>query len=268
MATLTTKAELTEYCLRQLGKPVVDINVDDDQVSDRVDEALQYFSQFHYDGIERTYLSHTVSQADLDRSVATVSTNATQDSVTSAWTETKNWFPLPDSVVSVLNVYHPATMFGSNWYNSAMFVQSGLIDLNSDQSLVSFEALKTHLDMLDNVLNRRPSLRFNQLASKLYFEDKWADIFDAGDIMVVECYRKTDPAVAVKMYNDIFLKKYAAALIKRQWGQNLQKFKGITMIGGVEIDADTIYSQGQEEIDKLEEKIISTYDAPLEFLIG
>ena len=268
MATLTTKAALTEYCLRQLGKPVVDINVDDDQVSDRIDEALQYFSQFHYDGIERMYLSHTIDQADLNRAVATVSTNATQDSVTATWAESKNWFPLPDSIVSVLNVYHPATMFGSNWYNSALFVQSGLIDLNSDQSFVGFETLKRHLDMLDNVLNRRPSIRFNQLQSKLYFEDKWTDIFDVDDVMIVECYRKTDPTVAVKMYNDLFLKKYATALIKRQWGQNLQKFKGIAMIGGVEIDADTIYAQGQEAVDQLEEKIISTYDAPLEFLMG
>jgi hypothetical protein len=122
--------------------------------------------------------------------------------------------------------------------------------------------------MLDNLLNDKPSIRFNHLASKLYFDDKWSDVFKVGDVILIECYRKTDPSVAVKLYNDMFLKRYATALIKRQWGQNLQKFKGIAMIGGVEIDADTIYTQAQEEIEKLEEKIISTYQAPLDFMIG
>jgi hypothetical protein len=147
-------------------------------------------------------------------------------------------------------------------------IQSGLIDLNASDSIVSYELLKTHIDMLDGMFNNKPCIRFNQLASKLYFDDKWASILTTGDTIVVECYRKTDPSVAVKMYNDIFLKRYATALIKRQWGQNLQKFKGITMIGGVEIDADTIYTQAQEAVDVLEEKIKSTYDAPLDFLMG
>jgi hypothetical protein len=265
---IQTKDDLKEYCLRQLGKPVVDINVDEDQITDRIDEALQYFSQFHYDGMERVYLSHTVSQADLDRSIATESSTGTQDSVSAVWTEKENWFPLPDAIISVLNIYHPSTTFGSNWYNQAAMIQSGLIDLNAGDSLVSHELLKTHIDMLDGMFNNKPGIRFNQLASKLYFDDKWASILNVGDTIVVECYRKTDPSVAVKMYNDIFLKRYATALIKRQWGQNLQKFKGITMIGGVEIDADTIYTQAQEAIDVLEEKIVSTYDAPLDFLMG
>jgi hypothetical protein len=266
--TITTKANLIEYCLRQLGKPVVDINVDDDQITDRIDEALEYFSQFHYDGMERVYLSHTVSQSDLDRSITTESSTGTQDSVSAVWTEKENWFPLPDSVISVLRIYHPSTAFGTNWYNQATMIQSGLIDINAGDSLVSHELLKTHIDMLDNMFNNKPGIRFNQLASKLYFDDAWDSILKVGDVIVIECYRKTDPSIAIKMYNDIFLKRYATALIKRQWGQNLQKFKGITMIGGVEIDADTIYNQGQEAIDALEEKIKSTYDAPLDFLVG
>jgi hypothetical protein len=147
-------------------------------------------------------------------------------------------------------------------------IKSGMIDISSGQSIVSYETMKTHIDMLDNLLNTKPSIRFNQLNSKLYFDDKWESRFSVGDTIIVECYRKVDPSVAIKMYNDIFLKRYAIALIKRQWGQNLQKFKGIAMIGGVEIDADTIYTQAQEQISELEEKIISTYSAPLDFLIG
>lgn len=266
--SILTKSDLIEYCLRQLGKPVVDINVDVDQVNDRIDEALQYFSQFHYDGMERVYLTHTIDQDDLTRSISTDSTTGTLSSVTSTWTETKNWIPLPDSVISIMKVYHPSEIFGSNWYNQAAMIKSGMIDISSGQSIVSYETMKTHIDMLDNLLNTRPSIRFNQLNSKLYFDDKWESRFSVGDTIIVECYRKVDPSVAVKMYNDIFLKRYAIALIKRQWGQNLQKFKGIAMIGGVEIDADTIYTQAQEQISELEEKIISTYSAPLDFLIG
>ncbi len=265
---ITTKTELIEYCLRQLGKPVVDINVDIDQVNDRVDEAMEYFSQFHYDGMERVYLNHTITAADLTRVVTTESSTGTQDAITSTWNEKENWLPVPDSVISILKVYHPTASFGSNWYNRAAAIQSGMIDLSSGASIASLETLKTHIDMVDHLLTDKPSIRFNQLAGKLYFDDDWATVFNVGDSIIIECYRKTDPSVAIKMYNDIFLKKYATALIKRQWGQNLQKFKGITMIGGVEIDADTIYSQGQEEIDKLEEKIITTYQAPCEFLIG
>jgi hypothetical protein len=265
---ITTKALLIEYCLRQLGKPVVDINVDVDQISDRVDEAIQYFSQFHYDGMERVYLKHIITAADLTRAATSETTTGTQDSVSSDWTEQEKWIPIPDSVISILRVFHPRSAFGSNWYNQAVMIQSGMIDLSSDSDIVSLESLKTHIDMMDNLLSDKPSIRFNALAGKLYFDDDWDKVFDADDTIIIECYRKTDPSVAIKMYNDIFLKKYATALIKRQWGQNLQKFKGITMIGGVEIDADTIYAQAQEEIDKLEEKIISTYQAPLDFLIG
>lgn len=266
--SIATKSDLIEYCLRRLGKPVVDVNVDIDQVNDRIDEAMQYFSQFHYDGMERVYLSHIISQADLDRSIVNEDTVGTTDSISSTWKETENWLPLPDSVISVLKVYHPRIAFGSNWYNQASMIKSGLIDLESGQSITSLQTLKTHIDMLDDLLSDKPSIRFNQLSSKLYFDDDWIKTFNPGDTIIVECYRKTDPSVAVKLYNDIFLKKYATALLKRQWGQNLQKFKGIAMIGGVEIDADTIYTQAQEEIDKLEEKIISTYQAPLDFMIG
>ena len=265
---LTTKSELSEYCLRRLGKPVVDINVDIDQISDRIDDALEYFNQFHYDGIERLYLSHTITQADLDRAVGVNSETATEDSVSSVWTNQNNWIPIPDSVVSIVNVYHPSTAFGSNWYNQAAMIGTGLLKLSSNDSLVSMEMFKNKLDLLDSIFNARSSLRFNHLSSKLYFDGDWDETFNVGDAIIIECYRKTDPSVAVKLYNDVFLKRYATELIKRQWGQNLQKFKGIAMIGGVEIDADTIYTQAQEEIEKLEEKIISTYQAPLDFMIG
>ena len=265
---LTTKSELSEYCLRRLGKPVVDINVDIDQISDRIDDALEYFNQFHYDGIERLYLSHTITQADLDRAVGVNSETATEDSVSSVWTNQNNWIAIPDSVVSIVNVYHPSTAFGSNWYNQAAMIRSGLIDLNPAADLVSTSMAREKLDMIDTMFNTQVSIRFNHLISKLYFDNTWSETFKVDDTILIECYRKTDPSVAVRLYNDMFLKRYATELIKRQWGQNLQKFKGIAMIGGVEIDADTIYTQAQEEIEKLEEKIISTYQAPLDFMVG
>jgi hypothetical protein len=265
---LTTKSELSEYCLRRLGKPVVDINVDIDQISDRIDDALEYFNQFHYDGIERLYLSHTITQDDLDRSVNVNSETATEDSVSSIWTDQNNWIAIPDSVVSIVNVYHPSSTFGSNWYNQAAMIQSGLIDLNPAADLVSTSMAREKLDMIDKMFNTQVSIRFNHLSSKLYFDNTWSETFKVDDTILIECYRKTDPSVAVRLYNDMFLKRYATELIKRQWGQNLQKFKGIAMIGGVEIDADTIYTQAQEEIEKLEEKIISTYQAPLDFMVG
>ena len=201
---LTTKSELSEYCLRKLGKPVVDINVDIDQISDRIDDALEYFNQFHYDGIERLYLSHTITQADLDRVVGVNSETATEDSVSSVWTNQNNWIPIPDSVVSIVNVYHPSTAFGSNWYNQAAMIGTGLLKLSSNDSLVSMEMFKTKLDLLDSIFNARSSLRFNHLSSKLYFDGDWDETFNVGDAIhqIAMTYdHKNRPYIATLMDN-------------------------------------------------------------------
>jgi hypothetical protein len=242
--------------------------VDEDQISDRIDDALEFFSQFHVDGTERVYLSHVLTQADIDRSGTDTTSTGVSGSVTSSWTENNSYIVLPDSVQAILGVWHPASQLGGNWFETAQLQGTGLLDLNSSSDLVSFDMMKTHIDMLDHLFNTKPSIRFNENSSRLFIDHQWSKAWTVGDTIVIECYRKSDPSVSIRLYNDIFLKQYATELIKKQWGQNLQKFKGIAMIGGVEIDADTIYSQSTEAIIELEEKIKSTYQAPLDFLVG
>ena len=216
MATPSTKATLKSYCLRALGFGVIDINVSDDQTDDRLDEALQYFAQYHYDGIEKMYLKHLITSDDVTRARSDASTTATDtadSSITATWKEGKNFIPIPNSVVSVVQVF-PFTNTGAG----------------------------------SNMFDIRYQLRLN-------------DLFDFSSTSVIQ-YEMTMQNI------DIYLKRYATALIKKQWGANLSKFKGITMLGGVEMDGETLYSQALEEQNKLEEEIQLAFELPINYMVG
>ena len=216
MATPSTKATLKSYCLRALGFGVIDINVSDDQTDDRLDEALQYFAQYHYDGIEKMYLKHLITSDDVTRARSDASTTATDtadSSITATWKEGKNFIPIPNSVVSVVQVF-PFTNTGAG----------------------------------SNMFDIRYQLRLN-------------DLFDFSSTSVIQ-YEMTMQNI------DFHLKRYATALIKKQWGANLSKFKGITMLGGVEMDGETLYSQALEEQNKLEEEIQLAFELPINYMVG
>ena len=272
MATPNTKATLKNYCLRALGDPVIDVNVDDDQCDDRLDEALQYFAQYHYDGIERMYLKHLITAAEVTRAktnTTTAGTDTVDNSITADWLEGKGFIPMPSTVVSVLNVF-PFT----DKSNISMFDIRYQLRLNdlfdfTSTSMVNYQLTMTHLDYLDHLLVGEKAIRFNQHQNRLYIDMDWSnDVTGGTDYIVIECFRKLDPTTYTDIYDDIFLKRYATSLIKKQWGQNLSKFNGVAMLGGVQLNGEGIYTQATEEITRLEEEIRLAYEMPMDYMIG
>ena len=271
MATPTSKATFKSYCKRALGFGVIDINVSDDQVDDRVDEALQYFSQYHYDGVEKMYLKYQITEADITRArgnTTTTSTDSVDSSVTGSFKEGNNFIPMPSSVVSVVQIFN----FDEAQTNSMFDIryQLRLNDLYdfSSTSIIHYQMTMQQLDFLSHILVGEKPLRFNQHQNRLYIDMDFSNDIDVGEFLIIECYRKIDPATYTDIFDDIYLKRYATALIKRQWGANLSKFKGVQILGGVEMDGEGIYSQAQEEINKLEEEIQLAFETPIDYMVG
>ena len=269
---ITTRETLKQYCLRALGKPVIEINVEDDQVEDRIDEALQYFAQYHYDGTERMYLKYQVTADDKTRARAneTLSTvtDTADSTVTAAFKEGKNYIPMPSNVMSVVQVYPFSDRAALNLFDVRYQLRlNDLYDFSST-SIIHYDMTLRHLDMLDHILVGEKPVRYNMHKNRLYIDMDWDNDVDAGDFLVIECYRKLDGSTFTDVFDDIFLKKYLIQLVKRQWGSNLIKFQGVAMLGGVQLNGEQLYSQAQEEINKLEEQIQLSYELPPQYMIG
>ena len=271
MASPNTKAALKEHCLRTLGKPVIDINVDDDQVDDRIDDALQYFAQYHYDGIERVYLKHKITQAEIDRAATNTTETATDkvdSSITAAWLDGKGFIPVPESVLSVVKVFDFTDKNTVNMFDVRYQLRlNDLYDFSSE-SIIHYEMTMQHLDFLDHILVGEKPLRFNQHQNRLYIDMDWSQDVNVDDFIIIECYRKLDPNTYTDIYNDIYLKRYTTALIKRQWGANLSKFEGVQMLGGVTLNGAKLFEEAQADIEKLEEQIQLAYELPPNYMIG
>ena len=244
---VTTRQGLIDWCLRELGEPVVEINIDDAQIEDRVDEAIEYFRQYHFDGIEKVYLKHLVTPTDV----------------------TNRYIPVPDLVYGVTRVFPIAS--GTSTSKSIFDLQyqlrlNDLYDLTAT-SVIYYTQVMAHLSLLDLTLNGHPLYRFNRLTNKLYIEEQWQENIQPGTFLLVECYRVLDPTDAPRMYGDSWLKHYTTALIKKQWATNIKKFQGMQLPGGVTIDGDRLYQEAVTEIEKLEDNLL-TKSAPLEFFMG
>ena len=271
MAIPTTKSTFKEYCLRNLGKGVIDINVSDDQADDRIDEALQYFAQYHYDGIEKVYLKHQITQEDVDRSKTNETSTATDSkdsSITASFSEGKGFIPMPSAVVSVIQIFPFDNVATNNMFDIRYQLRlNDLYDFSST-SVIQYQMTMEHLDFLSHILVGEKPIRFNQHQNRLYIDMDYENDIDVGEFIIIECYRKIDPATYTDIFDDIYLKRYATALIKRQWGANLSKFSGVAMLGGVTMNGETIYTQAQEELEKLEEQIQLSFETPIDYMVG
>ena len=273
MAVPSTKATLKSYCLRALGYGVIDINVSDDQADDRLDEALQYFAQYHYDGIEKMYLKHLITSDEVTRARADASTTATDtadNSITATWKEGTNFIPVPSAVVSVVQVFpFTDTGAGSNMFDIRYQLRlNDLFDFSST-SVIQYQMTMDNIDLLQHILVGETPIRFNQHQNRLYIDMDWEnDVTADVDYLIIECYRKLDPTTYTDIYDDIYLKRYATALIKKQWGANLSKFGGVTMLGGITMNGETLYTQALEEQNKLEEQIQLAFELPINYMIG
>ena len=268
MAEPATRETLKQYCLRALGQPVIEINVDDDQLEDRIDEAVQYFQQYHYDGIRRTYLKYQYTQADKTRITSDVSESVTKNSVTSTWKEGQGYIVVPDSIISVINIFPFSNKGNLNLFD--VRYQMRLNDLYdfSSTSIINYDTVLRHLDFLDHILVCEKPMRFNQHDNRLYIDMDWTNDLQVGEYIVIEAYRKLDPATYTDVFNDIYLKRYTTALFKKQWGANLSKFGGVQMIGGVTLNGQQIYMEAMQDVEKLETEIRSTYELNPAMMIG
>jgi hypothetical protein len=279
MAKPTTRQELIDYCLRRLGAPVLEINVDDDQIDDLVDDAVQYFQERHFDGVERMYLKYKISQDDINRGKATgtsgvgiVTTTGTSTIVGSATTfsfyENSNYIQVPDSVIGIEKIFK----FDTSSISGGMFSIKYQLFLNdmyyfNSVELMQYSMVKTYLEDIDYLLTTDKQIRFNKRQDRLYLDIDWASQ-TKDTFFVIDCYRALDPASFTQIYNDSFLKKYLTALIKRQWGQNLIKFRGVKLPGGIELNGREIYEDAEREIDQLKQTMSLEHELPPLDLIG
>ena len=268
MATPATRETLKQYALRALGKPVIEINVDDDQLEDRIDEALQYYAQYHYDAIRRTYLKYQFTQEDKDRIISNSTESVTKNGVTSSWKEGNGFIVVPESVFSVINIF-PFTDKGNlNLFDVRYQLRlNDLYDFSST-SVINYDIVLRHLDFLDHILVGEKPLRFNQNDNRLYVDMDWQNDLQVGEYLVIECYRRLDPDVYTDVYNDMILKRYVTALFKKQWGANLSKFDGVTMLGGVKLNGQQIFSEALIDVEKLENEIRKSFEMSQPLMIG
>jgi len=257
MAIPTTKSTFKDYCLRNLGFGVIDINVSDDQVDDRIDEALQYFSTYHFDQVEKMYLKYEITEADITRARGNSTTSATDvsdTSVTASFKEGNNFIPMPTTVLSVVQVFPFDNAASTNMFD--IKYQMRLNDLYdfSSTSMIHYEMTMQHLDYLSHILVGQNPIRFSEHQQRLYIDMDWESV-SAGEYLIIECYRKLDPTTYTDIFNNIYLKRYASALIKKQWGSNLNKFQNVQLLGGVTMNGDQIYQQATDEIREIEQYI-------------
>ena len=282
MAQPSTRQELIDYCLRKLGAPVLEINVADEQVEDLVDDALQFFHDRHFDGVAQTYLKYQITEDDIARGrapagssgnlgISTISAtaNIVGTAVTFNYKETSNYLQVPPSVIGIQKIFH---FDGSNTITNNMFSVKYQLFLNDiyywgSTELLTYAMTKTYLEDIDFLLTTQKQIRFNKKQDRLYLDIDWGSV-SAGDYFVIDCYRTVDPNDYSRVWNDYFLKMYLTSLIKKQWGQNLIKFQGVKLPGGVELNGRQIYDDAQREIDSLMEKMSNTYELPPLDLIG
>jgi len=280
MAQPATRQGLIDYCLRRLGAPVLEINVDDDQIDDLVDDAIQFFHERHFDGVERMYLKYKITQADIDRGsaknttgVGIVTTTGTSNitgygSTTFNFYETSNYIQVPDSVIGVEKIFK----FDTSSISGGMFSIKYQLFLNdlyyfNSVELLQYAMVKRYLEDIDFLLTTDKQIRFNKRQNRLYMDIDWASE-SAGNFLILDCYRILNPNDFTKIYNDSFLKKYLTSLIKRQWGQNLIKFRGVKLPGGIELNGREIYEDAERELRELKDRMALEYELPPYDFVG
>lgn len=246
MAAPTSRAEFTENCLRRLGKPVIEINVDDDQVSDRIDEALQYFWDYHFDGSEKTFYKYQITEQDI----------------------TNKYITMPENIIGVINIFDlGATLGVNNLFNIRYQIALNDLYTLTSVSMVPYYMAMNHVQFLEQMLVGKQPLRYNRHTDRLYIDMDW-DRIAPGEYLIVEAYQVVNPDTYTDAWSDRWLLRYAACLIKQQWGQNLKKFEGMKLPGGLSFNGQKIYDEATAEREELEREMIYTYSLPATDMIG
>jgi len=251
MALPATRQQYIDYCLRKLGDPVIEINVDEDQLEDRVDEALLYYREYHSDATIRNYLKHQITADDVANEYITLSSDILFVSKV---------FPLSSN-------FNGGRNFFDIKYQMMLNDMSSLIHFAGD--LAYYEQMQQYLSLLDMKLNGQPQVQFSRRENKLYIFGDFADgDIKAGDYIIIEVYTQLDPNSNTSIWSDMWLLDYGTALIKQQWGANLLKFEGMQLPGGVMMNGRQYYDDALNEIDRLRESIRLEHEMPADFFVG
>lgn len=245
--TVTNRTDLKSYVLRDLGFPLITIDVADEQLEDRIDQAISFFREYYWDGIEKEYFKHQITQADIDQ----------------------QYILLPDYIMGVTKVYNAnnSTNGQPNIFDLEYQLRmNDMRDLTST-SIIYYEQVMEHIALLQNRLNVDRMYDFNRLNNKLYLRLNWANRIHVGDWLLVECYSALNPDDSPKFWNERLFKEYVSALVKRQWAQNLSKYQGVQLPGGVTIDSGRMKAEAEDDIRKIEDNVMNSL-APLEFFMG
>ncbi len=246
MASPTTRSEFKEYCLRKLGKPVIEINVDDDQVEDRIDEALKYYWDYHFDGTERIYYKHVITANNV----------------------VDKYITLPENIIGAVRIFNIGDPMVSNNLFDIRY-QIALNDLYTltSVSMIPYYMMFQHIQLMEQLLVGQQPIRYNRHTDKLYIDMDWEKV-NVGNFLIVEAYEILDPDTYTDAWSDRWLSRYATALIKKQWGSNLTKFSGLQLPGGVQFNGDKIYNDAVNEIEAMEKDMSTSYSLPAFDMIG
>ena len=277
---IANRNDFKDYCLRRLGAPVLEINVSHEQIEDLIDDGIQLYQERHFDGVERMYLKYKITQDDIDRGTAkntdgvgivtttATSANSGAGTFTSSWYETSNFIQVPESVLGIEKIFK----FDTSSISGGMFSIKYQLFLNdlyyfNSVELLQYAMTKSYLEDIDHLLTTDKQIRFNKRQSRLYLDIDWgAESVD--NWLILDCYRALDPAIFGTMLNDLFLKQWVTASIKKQWGQNMSKFKGVKLPGGIEMNGSQIYSEAVSELDSLRGRMSSEWELPPYDFIG
>ena len=319
---ISTRQELKDYCLRRLGYPVIEINVDDDQVEDRIQDAIEFWQEYHFDGVEKMYLKAQIMPSTIRITQSSAQSFIVGEIITGATSgaKTKVFKLVDNSNIEVTNTdgifVNGEVLTGELSAISATLATNGFVQGNFDRQyldvsegitgvtkvfsigpanpgqsprnifdvvyqfrltdmydllstdLIYYAQVKQHLQMLEMLLPSERSIRFNRKMNRLYLDINWNEVLVPGNYVVVECFRILDPELWTEVYNDLFLKRYATALIKRQWGDNMKKFEGIQLPGGVTLNGQKVYDEAMQEISEIEREMQMRYELPVDFLVG
>ena len=247
MATPTTKATFKEYCLRKLGKPVIEINVDDDQVDDRIDEAIRYWYDYHFDGSEKIYYKHAITETDV----------------------ANKYITLPENIIGAVSIFSMGdpSISSDDLFNIRYQIALNDIYTLTNVSLVPYYMVMEHLALMTELLVGKQPIRYSRHKDRLHVDMDWNTVA-IGSFLLVEAYEVVDPETFTDAYNDRWLQNYATTLIKEQWGSNLTKFTGMTLPGGVQFNGEKIYNDAVDARTKMEQEMISSYSLPVLDMIG
>ena len=319
---ISTRQQLKDYCLRRLGYPVIEINVDDDQVEDRIQDAIEFWQEYHFDGVEKMYMKALIVPSTIKinessaqsfvvgeiitggtsgaktkvfklvdaRNIEVINTNGIfvdgeiltgEQSAISATLSTngfvqgnfdRQYLDVSEGITGVTKVFSigPANPGQSPRNIFDVVYQFRLTDMYDllSTDLIYYAQVKQHLQMLEMLLPSERSIRFNRKMNRLYLDINWNEVLVPGNYVVVECFRILDPELWTEVYNDLFLKRYATSLIKRQWGDNMKKFEGIQLPGGVTLNGQKVYDEAMQEISEIEREMQMRYELPVDFLVG